>query len=276
MPDGPPAGGAAPRDVRRPGAPGARERERGAVRRVELRRPRRRPRPGRAGAGRRRSTWRASRCWSPATRTARCTRRTTSAGTAAPSSSRPSRGGGPPRAAARRRCAAPTTRGPTASTAGCCARRTPTLATSTSTDFSLHPVGVETWGGFVFVHLTPERRDAARRRGRPGRRRRWRNYGLGRPGHRARRFDLRRRGQLEGAAENYNECYHCGPVHPELSPAGAGVRRRRRGPRLGRRHPAPRGRLDVHDDRHHDAGAAARARRGRSGPGTRASWSTRT
>ncbi len=28
--------------------------------------------------------------------------------------------------------------------------------------------------------------------------------------------------------ENYNECYHCGPVHPELSPAGAVVRRRRR------------------------------------------------
>ena len=52
--------------------------------------------------------------------------------------------------------------------------------------------------------------------------------------------------------ENYNECYHCGPVHPELSPAGAVVRRRRRRPRLGRGHPAPRGRLDLHHDRDHD------------------------
>ena len=38
------------------------------------------------------------------------------------------------------------------------------------------------------------------------------------------------------------------------------------GPRLGRRHPAPRGRLDVHDDRHDDARAAARARRARADP----------
>ena len=35
--------------------------------------------------------------------------------------------------------------------------------------------------------------------------------------------------------ENYNECYHCGPVHPELSPAGAVVRRWRRATWTGRR-----------------------------------------
>ena len=53
--------------------------------------------------------------------------------------------------------------------------------------------------------------------------------------------------------ENYNECYHCGPVHPELCRlvpafAGGGV-----GPRLGGRRPAPRGRVDLHRDRHDDA-----------------------
>ena len=52
-------------------------------------------------------------------------------------------------------------------------------------------------------------------------------------------------------AENYNECYHCGPVHPELSRLVPAFARRRARPGLGRRHPAPRGRLDVHDDRHH-------------------------
>ena len=35
-------------------------------------------------------------------------------------------------------------------------------------DFSLHPVGVEEWAGFVFVNLTPEARRALRRRRRAG------------------------------------------------------------------------------------------------------------
>ena len=81
--------------------------------------------------------------------------------------------------------------------------------------FSLHPVGVETWRGFVFVHLTPaqarplaeqvEHAEATLA-----------NYGMG---------DLVT-GQVlsyvvaanyKVLLENYNECYHCGPVHPELS-----------------------------------------------------------
>jgi Rieske 2Fe-2S family protein len=90
-------------------------------------------------------------------------------------------------------------------------------------DFALHPVAVETWGGFLFVHLTPgqaqplaEQVDRASRT--------LGNYGL---------TDLVTGSTMtyEVAAnykvllENYNECYHCGPVHPELSrlvPAFAG------------------------------------------------------
>ncbi len=78
----------------------------------------------------------------------------------------------------------------------------------------LTPVAVDTWGGFVFCHLTPERAGSlVDQVGRAGRT--LANYGLA---------DL-----VTGAVmtydvaanykvllENYNECYHCGPVHPEL------------------------------------------------------------
>lgn len=85
-------------------------------------------------------------------------------------------------------------------------------------DFGLHPVGVDTWGGFVFVHLTP---GVGSRRGRTLRDQ------LGRVPERFRRYPLaalrtvRRivyevRANWKVLAENYNECYHCGPVHPEL------------------------------------------------------------
>jgi len=82
---------------------------------------------------------------------------------------------------------------------------------------SLYPVAVETWAGFVFVNLTPsevtpERSLAAQLAGTIER---TRNYPL---------VDLRvgRRISYDVDAnwktivENYNECYHCGPVHPEL------------------------------------------------------------
>ena len=122
-------------------------------------------------------------------------------------------------ASARRRgrCAAPTTRGPTRSTAGCCkAPHTDGRSTIDPAEFSLHPVGVEEWAGFVFVHL-----DARRRRSRFA-------DGVGRATANLGNYDL---GSLvtgltltydvaanwKVLAENYNECYHCGPVHPELS-----------------------------------------------------------
>jgi Rieske 2Fe-2S family protein len=80
--------------------------------------------------------------------------------------------------------------------------------------FGLHPVGLETWGGWVFVHLTPaEAPPLAEQLGPiPGRVQR---YPLA---------DLRRGATVtydvaanwKVIAENFNECYHCGPVHPEL------------------------------------------------------------
>ncbi len=83
-------------------------------------------------------------------------------------------------------------------------------------DFALFPVSVATWGGFIFVNLTPA---AAQTRSLEAQ--------LGPVPDRLRRYplaDLRvaRRLVYEVAAnwkviaENYNECYHCGPVHPEL------------------------------------------------------------
>ena len=85
-------------------------------------------------------------------------------------------------------------------------------------EFGLHPTGLETWGGFLFVHLDPA---GAGARGHTLRTQfghsmdTLKNYPLA---------DLRtgKRIVYEVAAnwkvivENYNECYHCAGVHPEL------------------------------------------------------------
>jgi Rieske 2Fe-2S family protein len=79
---------------------------------------------------------------------------------------------------------------------------------------SLYPVAVDTWGGFVFLHLTPQDAQPL-------------DSLLGEIGARTARYPLSalRIGhsiRYEVAAnwkaicENYNECYHCGGVHPEL------------------------------------------------------------
>jgi glycine betaine catabolism A len=80
-------------------------------------------------------------------------------------------------------------------------------------NFSLVPVALDTWGGFIFLclaekppPLAEQVEKATRMLGR---------YPL---------KDLRRGTQLvydvranwKVILENYNECYHCGPVHPEL------------------------------------------------------------
>ena len=90
--------------------------------------------------------------------------------------------------------------------------------------FSLHPVGVAEWAGFLFVHLSPEREPAALddTLAVPGQR--LANYAMADlvTGH-ALTYDVA--ANYKVLAENYNECYHCGPVHPELCrlvPAFAG------------------------------------------------------
>ncbi len=82
-------------------------------------------------------------------------------------------------------------------------------------DFRLAPVAVDQWAGFVFVHLTPEQAPplaeavgaVADRLAR---------YPLAALVS-GRRFDYDVAANWKVLAENYNECYHCGPVHPELS-----------------------------------------------------------
>ena len=85
-------------------------------------------------------------------------------------------------------------------------------------EFGLHRAGLATWGGFLFVHLDPDgaaARDHTLESQFGEAMRRLRNYPLG---------DLRSAHRIvyEVAAnwkvilENYNECYHCAGVHPEL------------------------------------------------------------
>ena len=73
---------------------------------------------------------------------------------------------------------------------------------------------MEEWAGFVFVHLTPGSAEpfadgvaqAAANLG---------NYGMGSlVTGLTLRYDVAANWKV--LAENYNECYHCGPVHPEL------------------------------------------------------------
>ena len=81
---------------------------------------------------------------------------------------------------------------------------------------ALHPVAVTTWGGFVFARL-----DAGRGGRRPladqlnGADGRLAAYPLAelRSAH---RLVYRIAANWKVILENYNECYHCGPVHPEL------------------------------------------------------------
>jgi Rieske 2Fe-2S family protein len=80
--------------------------------------------------------------------------------------------------------------------------------------FSLYPVGVETWGGFVFVHLAPSSANSLAEQVGTAATRTTR-YPLDRlrAGH-VIRYDVAANWKI--IVENYNECYHCGGVHPEL------------------------------------------------------------
>jgi Rieske 2Fe-2S family protein len=80
--------------------------------------------------------------------------------------------------------------------------------------FSLVPIHLDQWGGFIFLNLTRQTPPPLLEQ-------------LAEPARRLGRYplqDLRRGAQLvydvranwKVLMENYNECYHCGPVHPEL------------------------------------------------------------
>jgi len=82
-------------------------------------------------------------------------------------------------------------------------------------DFALHKVGVATWGGFVFLNLSPETApDFTAELADPARR--LANYPLADLRiAKTIRYELNANWKL--ILENYNECYHCPGVHPELT-----------------------------------------------------------
>jgi Rieske 2Fe-2S family protein len=85
-------------------------------------------------------------------------------------------------------------------------------------ELSLHPVGIDTWGGFFFLNLMPleaaarghtlraQLSDAATRLV---------NYPLA-DLRRVKRITYDVQANWKVMLENYNECYHCAGVHPEL------------------------------------------------------------
>jgi Rieske 2Fe-2S family protein len=94
---------------------------------------------------------------------------------------------------------------------------TPHMANTPGFDksaISLYPVGVECWGGFIFLHLTPaEARPFSAQMGEiPERTQRYPLADL-RIGH---SITYPVAANWKAICENYNECYHCGGVHPEL------------------------------------------------------------
>jgi glycine betaine catabolism A len=85
-------------------------------------------------------------------------------------------------------------------------------------ELSLHPVGVESWGGFIFVNLTPvgaAERDYPLARQLAAVPERLCRYPLAQL-RCAKQIVYQVRANWKVMLENYNECYHCGAVHPEL------------------------------------------------------------
>jgi phenylpropionate dioxygenase-like ring-hydroxylating dioxygenase large terminal subunit len=81
-------------------------------------------------------------------------------------------------------------------------------------ELPLHPVGVETWGGFIWIHLEPDNASPL-----AGQFQETKSYLANYPLddlRTARRIVYPVAANWKSIVENYNECYHCGPVHPEL------------------------------------------------------------
>ena len=81
-------------------------------------------------------------------------------------------------------------------------------------NFSLVPVHLEEWGGFIFLNLAERPAQSVREQIGPVAERlsRYPLHDLRRGAQRV--YDVRANWKI--LVENYNECYHCGPVHPEL------------------------------------------------------------
>jgi Rieske 2Fe-2S family protein len=80
-------------------------------------------------------------------------------------------------------------------------------------DYSLHEVAADCWGGFVFVNLGRDARPLAESIG--DREERFKRYDL--PGLRiGKRIVAEVRANWKVLAENFSECFHCPPVHPEF------------------------------------------------------------
>jgi Rieske 2Fe-2S family protein len=85
-------------------------------------------------------------------------------------------------------------------------------------NFSLYPVAVDIWDGFILVNLSPEPAEREQRtlRSQFGEAmERVKRYPLG-DLRIARRLTYEVQANWKIVMENYNECYHCGSVHPEL------------------------------------------------------------
>jgi Rieske 2Fe-2S family protein len=81
-------------------------------------------------------------------------------------------------------------------------------------DIQLYPVGADSWEGFIFIHLTPAQ-------ARPFSEHvahvsdRFQRYGI-KDLRITQTIQYQVKANWKVICENYNECYHCGPVHPEL------------------------------------------------------------
>jgi Rieske 2Fe-2S family protein len=82
-------------------------------------------------------------------------------------------------------------------------------------ELALHPVEVAPWGGFVFVRLAAPAEPRGLQEQCAQAQARLAHYPLAelRTGHTL-VYELAANWKL--VLENYNECYHCGPLHPEL------------------------------------------------------------
>lgn len=81
-------------------------------------------------------------------------------------------------------------------------------------EVQLHKVGCETWGGFIFIHLTPRQATPFAQMIQASADR-FQRYPLA-DLRIAKSIHYEVNANWKVLCENYNECYHCGPVHPEL------------------------------------------------------------